>query len=695
MAGGYTGKTLRVDLTTGKISSEDTLAKYKDFIGGTGLAYKVLWDEVPPGTKAWDPENRLIMGVGPLSGSGAPCGGRVSVISLSPASQFELPAVGHMGGHWGPELKFAGWDSIIIQGKANSPCWISIVDNKVEIRDGRKLWGQGIFQATAAIAADIGSDCHVAAIGQAGENLVRNSNIMNDRSHSAGLHGSVMGSKNLKAIGIKGTGAVKTSMDKNAWRSLVYNYLPLMGCNNQGVVPSTPQPWAEFYGSTRWTAQTGAFWGRATPAFDVGICPASDLNKMGLRTHKGIQDHGFAMGTKYTTRIGGCFGCPIRCHTAMDNPNLESYGFSRYQTNTCNGISHSPGWFTAKLSEEQTMLIKMSGSALADDYGWWSDYGQSPRDFVYMKKNGLLEKYLPAKEYAAIPWKQWENPSPDFLKFLLKAITYKEGELGQAFADGPEWMEKRYPEMKDAHKKEYELQSWKFGHAKHHSTENGGQVGGLANLMRNAHAQNHTHSNFISCGLPLSLRKDIAAELFGSRDATDEANNYTPMNPSKAKFAYMAMIYQELHDSLTMCNWTQPIWVSPVKERNYRGDVDAEAKFFSAVTGIQKTRSELEQDGLRALTLFRALTMRNMNEKDMRTKHDLMPDWAFTYPADKKPFTPGHTKMDRDDMELAKDLFYEQLGYDKKTGAPTRATLEKLGLKFAADDLASRGLLPE
>ena len=83
------------------------------------MAYKVLWDEVPPGTKAWDPENRLIFGVGPLTGTGAPLSGRVSVTSLWPVTEGELPATGHMGGHWGPELKYAGWDSIIIQGKAD------------------------------------------------------------------------------------------------------------------------------------------------------------------------------------------------------------------------------------------------------------------------------------------------------------------------------------------------------------------------------------------------------------------------------------------------------------------------------------------------------------------------------------------------------------------------------------------------
>src|SRR3990172_8351857 len=170
--GGYTGKILRVDLSTGKISSEDTM-KYKDYLGGVGLGYKILWDEVQPGTGAWSPENRIIFGVGPLTGSGSPLSGRVSITSLYPMHPQELAISGHMGGHWGAELKYAGWDSIIVQGKAEKPVWLYINDDKVELRDATRLWGNGIYRATAEISAELGSDCHVAAIGQAGENLVR------------------------------------------------------------------------------------------------------------------------------------------------------------------------------------------------------------------------------------------------------------------------------------------------------------------------------------------------------------------------------------------------------------------------------------------------------------------------------------------------------------------------------------------
>ena len=111
--GGWTGKVLRVDLTTGAITTVDTI-NYKDYLGGTGLGYKVLWDEVPPGTKAWDPANRVIFGVGPLTGTGAPCTGRTSITSLWPPHANELPGSGHMGGHWGPELKYAGYDAVVI-----------------------------------------------------------------------------------------------------------------------------------------------------------------------------------------------------------------------------------------------------------------------------------------------------------------------------------------------------------------------------------------------------------------------------------------------------------------------------------------------------------------------------------------------------------------------------------------------------
>lgn len=701
--GGWTGKVLRIDLSTGEISSEDTMEKYKDFLGGNGLAYKVLWDEVPAGTKAWDPENRIIFGVGPLTGTGAPTSGRVSVTSLWPMAPMELPATGHMGGHWGAELKFAGWDSIIIQGKAEKPVWISIIDDKVEIRDAKWIWGQGIFQATAEICSEIGSEAHVAAIGQAGENLVRQSVIMCDRSHSAGGLGSVMGSKNLKAIGVKGSGRLKIAADKDDWKEVVTEWLTLMGANSGGVVPRYPQPWAEYYGGTRWTARKGLTWGAANPPVDLGDCPPEDLNKMGLRTHKGVLDFGYTdpltgkmTGEMITTRIGGCHSCPVRCHVHTDVPQIESkYNMSRYASNSCSGWQGGQMFGGSNSDQWLRTEGKVLGTQLADDYGVWNNYGQAGADFYYAKNAGIIESVLSEEEYNSIPWDLWESKDPRFQFDYFRRIAFKEGEMGEALGEGSYLLQKRwnFPD-------EYKMvkKHWKFGAPLHHSIEATGQSGALINLIYNRDPMNHVNNSYVGCGLPADLQREILDEVTGMPNSIDPKHDYKPITPGKVRFAILSLIYCELHNSLTMCdyNGVAGAWVSPVRSRNYRGNPEIEAQIYSAVTGDIVNREEYEKIGFRILNLFRALTARYMNEKDQRNKHDLIPDWAFDFPgwADNEPFTAGHDKMDRDDMELAKDMFYEQLGWDKATGMPTRATLQGLGLGYVADDLDNRGLLP-
>jgi len=179
-------------------------------------------------------------------------------------------------------------------------------------------------------------------------------------------------------------------------------------------------------------------------------------------------------------------------------------------------------------------------------------------------------------------------------------------------------------------------------------------------------------------------------------DSLDPVHDYKPVTPGKARVAILALAHCEIHNSLTMCDYNgmAGAWASPQKNRNYRGDPDVEINIYSAVTGDKVNRKEYEDFGLRNLNLFRALTARYMNEKDMRNKHDLVPRWVYEEPHDAVPFTKGHDKLDPGDMETAKDLFYEQLGWDKTTGLPTRAELERLRLGYVADDMATRGLLP-
>ncbi len=140
--GGWSGKVLHVDLSTGRTWTEDTIENYKDYLGGTGIGYKVMWDEVPAGTGPYDPANRIIFAVGPLAGTGAPCNGRTAITTLWPTcSPKPLVASGHMGGQFAAKLKYAGYDAVVVQGKAEHPVWLSIANDKVEIRDARSSGG--------------------------------------------------------------------------------------------------------------------------------------------------------------------------------------------------------------------------------------------------------------------------------------------------------------------------------------------------------------------------------------------------------------------------------------------------------------------------------------------------------------------------------------------------------------------------
>jgi aldehyde:ferredoxin oxidoreductase len=613
---------------------------------------------------------------------------------------MELPGTGHAGGHWASDLKFAGWDSVIVQGKASSPVWIYINDDKVEIRDAKWLWGQGIFQTTAEICAQVGAEAHVAAIGQAGENLVRQSGIMVDRSHGAGGLGSVMGSKNLKAIAVKGSGAIKIAADKTTWKKAVDEWLTLMGANSGGVVPNSPEPWAEYNGGTRWTATEGLTWGAASPPVVVGDCPPENLNKLGLRTHKGVLDFNYkdpatgkTIGELITVRMGGCHACPVRCHIMIDLPSMEKYGLSRYHSNTCSGWQGGQMYPKQPADPWVKTDVKALGAILADDYGVWNNYGLAGTDFIYAYQKGIIKAKLSEKEYNSIPWAKLDAGDPGFQIEYFRRIAYKQGELGEALGEGSYLLQKRwnFPE-------EYymEHKHWKFGHPYHHSTENGGQSAALINMMYNRDSQNHVMNSFNGSGLPDNLRKEIMNEITGMPDSLDPIHDYRPITPGKARVAILALAHCEIHNSLTMCDYNgmAGAWVSPLKSRNYRGNPDLEVNLYNAVTGDNVNRQQYEEFGIRNLTMFRALTARYMNEKDQRNKHDLIPPWVFDEPHDVAPFTAGTDRLDRADMEKAKDLFYEQLGWDKKTGLPTRPTLEKLRIGYVADDMEKRGLLP-
>ncbi len=697
--GGWAGKTLRVDLSSGKCRTEDTLEKYREFLGGTGIGYKVMWDEVKPGTKPFDAGNRIVFAVGPLAGTGAPCNGRTAITTLFPTCWPKpLVATGHMGGHFAAALKYAGYDAVIVEGKADRPVWLSVSDGRVEIKDARSLWGQGIRRTTAAISQIMGPEAAVAAIGQAGENLVPMSVVMNSVSHSAGGVGAVMGAKNLKAIGVRGTGRVLIAGDKGEWEKVVKYHLSLLGANNQHVVPSSPQPWAEYYDpSTRWRAAKGRAWGASSPPIDIGACDPHDLNSIAYRTNNAA----FYLGDiawQHTVRGNGCASCPIRCHTMIKAPSVaEKYGISAIGQNTCAGLLFGRLFFKDFPDGPRgrtNMEACMVGMHFSDDLGIWCNYSQMQRDFQKLYYEGYIKAKLDEKEFKSYPWDKYEKGDPAFLFKLIPRIAAKDGELATALGLGTGYLLERWSIPESTWGKDHELAYWKMGHPKHHSSEEAGQCGLLINLMYNRDAQCHSHINFIRSGLPLAVQKRLAAEIWGSGDAVDAVGAYTPMNRAKARMAKWSVLRKELHDSLSLCNWMGPWVASPLRERGYRGDDSIESMLYSLATGDRKDRQGLDLAAERIFTLHRALTIRDMGTDRMRERHDLIPEWAFEDQAGKAPFTKGTTRMDRKDVETAIDLFYDEMGWERQTGAPAAKAYRGVGLADVADDLARRKLLP-
>jgi aldehyde:ferredoxin oxidoreductase len=300
------GKILRVELTRGRISEEPLTDEYaKNYIGGVGTASRILYDEVPPWVGALDPQNRLIFSTGPVTGSPALCAGRHFIVSKSPLSGYFGDS--SAGGFWGAELKFAGYDMIIIHGKAQKPVYIWIHDGEVEIKDATSYWGMGARQADRAIRNDLGDkSVRVADIGQAGENLVRYAAIMSDEaSRAAGRCGvgAVMGYKNVKAIAVRGHKKVpvadEEALEKNVKRLL------------ETLKGDTQTNWFSKHGSSGYYAMMA----------QLGDTPTLNWTKGYFDGKNGITSPGGY--DKISVGHATCYNCPIACRrlvTVKDEP---------------------------------------------------------------------------------------------------------------------------------------------------------------------------------------------------------------------------------------------------------------------------------------------------------------------------------------------------------------------------------------
>ena len=307
---GWIGRILRIDLTNGNTTTEPLdRALARDFIGARGLGTKLLSDEVDPTVDALSPANKLIFAPGPFTGTYAPSGGRYNVVTKGPLTG--AIAAANSGGTWGPALKYAGYDALIIEGRSAKPVYLWIKDEKVEIRDAGHIWGKTVPDTSDAIRAETDADAHVACIGPAGEKQVLFACIMNDLHRAAGRSGvgAVMGSKNLKAVAVVGTGAV-TCADKERFERAVLKVRQMI---HEHPVGGTG---LRLYGTDVLTNVLNQSGGLPTRNFQDGYFPTAD--KVG----------GESLAAKVLQRPKGCFACVISCGrvTKVTQPKYKGEG---------------------------------------------------------------------------------------------------------------------------------------------------------------------------------------------------------------------------------------------------------------------------------------------------------------------------------------------------------------------------------
>lgn len=293
--GGYAGRLLRVNLTTGEIATQELSDDFcRLYMGGDGFAARILYDEVPAGVDAFDPENRFIVMTGPVEGTLVPGAGRTVVVTKSPLTNGYVDS--YFGGHFGTELKFAGYDGIVIYGKAPKPVYLFIDDDQVEIRDAGSYWGMHTFPAQVKLREELG-DTNIATmvIGPAGEKLSRIAcTISGARAAGRGGTGAVMGSKNLKLIAVRGSKDVKVP-DMAKLREFIQKTVEAIKAN-----PGTGQA-LPTYGTTGGIAVNNKLGMLGTRNWQTEVFEGADkISATAMREEVYVKDD-------------ACAACPIYC----------------------------------------------------------------------------------------------------------------------------------------------------------------------------------------------------------------------------------------------------------------------------------------------------------------------------------------------------------------------------------------------
>ncbi|PKM92742.1 MAG: aldehyde:ferredoxin oxidoreductase [Elusimicrobia bacterium HGW-Elusimicrobia-4] len=642
---GYAGKYLRIDLTKNKVEVNETPEKLvRKYLGGVGLGAKILWDELKPEVQPLSPENKIIFLTGPVNGTLFPPSGRYEVVSRSPQTGWW--AHSSAGGFFGPEMKYAGYDYIIIQGKASHPVYINIDNDLVQIKDARHLWGKNVIETTDAICNDLGdNDVKVACIGQAGENLVKYACIMSDYFRAAGRTGMgcILGSKNLKAISIRGTKGIKIA-DNKKFMEILENAFERH--------TSRGKYWEHVnamrrYGSFALTDWENAIGRLPTKNHWTGYFENAE-ETIGMKP----------MRERHYRRHASCFGCGIQCKYASVNregkyAGAESEG-PEYETVEA---------FTSNfLSTDTNSLIE--ANRLCNIYGLDTISVGHSISFAYecFEKGILTQKNTGGRKLV------WGEKGMDTVIELLHAIANKSDKFASLLAEGSAAAAKKIGGT-----------AWRYAiHV--NKLEASGQDGRPHKSLGLTYAINvrgADHLTSLSSLDELGYREAII-ERFGKKNVKVLADRL-----DENLKGYLVADCENLYavvDSLLLCKYGT-MW-PPIY---YWEDL---GKIISAVTGFKEYENikELKKLAGRICHLRRCFNVRLGWTKKQDALHIRFTD---------EPMPTGPAKGQVVQLEPMLKEYYEIRQYDWSTGLPTRDELENVGLKKVADELKKRKKLVE
>jgi aldehyde:ferredoxin oxidoreductase len=626
------GKILHIDLTNAQISEIPTQQYAEKYLGGRGIASRLYWEKVTPAVKAFDPENLLIFMTGPLLATGAQGAARMCVAGKSPMAYPEGYCYGSMGGFFPAELKKAGWDGIVIDGRATKPTYLLINNDKVELRDAAALWGKGAYRVEEMLKQAHGDKICFATTGVAGENLVRTATIFGSQQAAvtAGF-GSVMASKKLKAVVVRGTGNNPTVADPARLKELNRYTIKIKNTVSLAVTPRIG-----------------------------GTNHGHVLKEVGKR-------HCYLCGltcSKLIYRFGG-------------DPNLEGL-------RGCQAMEFYLPWMYGH--EDEPLKTLFDAPTLSNDSSIDTFELQHMVEWLYRcyKAGALteLETGLPLSKIG----------TREFLEKLLHAIAHREG-FGDILAEGMMRVrgavsekaralffnniapigqhEAMPPRAFIAHALIYPFETRMHPIAVH-------EMGYLR--MPWTMYQSDPQSSPVS---PESFLK-IARLFWGSEAAADQTTY-----EGKAMAARNIQNRTYLRDSLGLCDFVWPITYS-LSTPDGVGDPYLEGHLFSAVTGI--LASELDNFAERIFNMQRLIRVR---EGHKVPRDDYPPEFNFTEPLGSgihggqmimpgpgaRPVDMTGNILDRDKFKAMLKEYYRLRGWDEETGLPTKKTLAALGME--------------